>query len=140
PVVATHVMHSCNLQEFPEIHAGFRGDQGPVFRFFSGESRGLGAGRFVLRVGRRGGTDGPRRLSCLLRRMDMKKSFAVHLTALLAFALPLPAFAAHFGQAYIDVRLIAPDSVWVEVTADREDYFNTVQTFPDVFKGSRGEF
>lgn len=48
--------------------------------------------------------------------------------------------AAHFGNAYIDVRLVAPDSVLVEVTADREDFFNTVQTFPDVHQGSIASF
>lgn len=71
---------------------------------------------------------------------DLKKSFAARLIIWLACALPFPAAAAHFGNAYIDVRVVAPDSVWVEVTADREDYFNTVQTFPDVFKGTPGAF
>lgn len=59
---------------------------------------------------------------------------------LLALALPLTVMAQHFGRAYIDVRLVSSDSVHVEVTADREDYFNTVQTFPDVHEGPFSAF
>lgn len=67
------------------------------------------------------------------------KTWMTRMTALFAL-LPLSAAAAHFGNAYIDVRLIAPDSVLVEVSADREDFYNTVQTFPDVHQGTVASF
>lgn len=62
------------------------------------------------------------------------------LVLVITLSLPLLASAQHFGRAFIDLRLVPPDSVHVEVTADREDFFNTVQTFPDVFDGNPQAF
>ncbi len=56
------------------------------------------------------------------------------------FSLPLLVAAEHFGNAHIDVRLVGADSVLVEVSADREDFYNTVRTFPDVHKGTLDSF
>jgi hypothetical protein len=48
--------------------------------------------------------------------------------------------AQHFGRAYFDVRLVAPDSILVDVGADRQDMMNTVETFPDRYTGEPGTF
>lgn len=49
---------------------------------------------------------------------------------LLALALPGAALAQHFSRAYIDVRLVPPDSVRVTVEADGQDFQNAVRFFP----------
>jgi hypothetical protein len=59
---------------------------------------------------------------------------------LLILALPFGAAAQHFKYAYIDIRLLEPDSVLVEFTADRQDIENAVQTFPDLYTGEPGTF
>jgi hypothetical protein len=50
--------------------------------------------------------------------------------ALAALLLPLSSLAAHFDQAFIDIRLIGADSVHLTVSADKNDMMNTVYTFP----------
>lgn len=66
--------------------------------------------------------------------------FAFRLVALIVLAAPFSALGQHFGRAYIDVRLVAPDSILVEVGADRQDMMNTVETFPDRYTGAPGTF
>ena len=41
-----------------------------------------------------------------------------------------PVFSAHFDQAKLTIRLIDPDSITMQVEADRDDFLNTVHTFP----------
>jgi hypothetical protein len=60
----------------------------------------------------------------------MKTSLAAPLTALMALAAPFPVAAQHFSRAYIDIRLVKPDSVRVTVEAEGADFKNAVGTFP----------
>jgi hypothetical protein len=50
--------------------------------------------------------------------------------ALLVALLPAFALAQHFALAYVDIRLVKPDSVRVTIEADAQDMMNTVHTFP----------
>lgn len=82
------------------------------------------------------------RLSSLAARPFLPRTFpgVLSLSLLCALAFPLSVVAQHFGNAHIDVRLVGADSVLVEVSADREDFYNTVQAFPDVHKGTLDSF
>lgn len=51
-------------------------------------------------------------------------------TALFAAVLPAAALAQHFSLAYVDVRLVKPDSVRVTIESDGEDMKNAVRVFP----------
>jgi hypothetical protein len=44
--------------------------------------------------------------------------------------MALQVSAQHFGLAYVDIRLVPPDSVRVTVEADAEDLKNSAQVFP----------
>ena len=44
---------------------------------------------------------------------------------------PVVAFAAHYNEVKLAVRLIDPDSIHLEIDADHDDLLNTVMIFPD---------
>lgn len=44
---------------------------------------------------------------------------------------PAFAFAAHYNEVKIAVKLVDPDSIRLEVDADHDDLLNTVMMFPD---------
>ena len=49
---------------------------------------------------------------------------------LVAATVPSTLLAAHFNEAYIDLRLVGSDSLWIDVSADHNDMMNTVGVFP----------
>lgn len=67
----------------------------------------------------------------------MNRSISSWIFGLTVF--PAAVLAQHYSLAYIDIRLVKPDSVHVTVEADGLDLKNAVETFP-TYEGPDGSF